>query len=669
MNLEQRTIAGEREHASFDVTLMQNILDGGVEETKFREIANTLIERDPLLCPGYDDDCSRPEARIRTFRQLRRSVEVRRAMKDEQLVRAFNKTMSEYDTTYMMKAYVHDVLFKETLFSQGTKEQFEKYKQDIEEYNVLGCYSMTELGHSSFLRGIETTATYDSEREEFVIHSPSITATKWWIGMAGQTATHTVALCQVVTKGEMHGLAWFVIPLRDTTTGRLKAGVTCGDIGAKAGRNGLDNGWLQFSHVRVPHSNMLAKWCQVDPKTGEYSAPADQSLAYNTLIGERFGAVYELHACVGRAVTIATRYSAVRRQGAKDQQLLWFQSQQRALFPVIALVYISRFAQVELTDRWTHLVSTQDNDRDAFLKQIPDYHCASASMKAWLGWMGSDALEAIRRTMGGHAYSAYNALSGMIGDWGVITTGGGDNIVLAQQGASQIIGSMRKALKGKPLFGSVKYLEKWGDFMGESSLGDNVSTPSQFQNVDLLIHAHQWLTIRVLASVGETMQKAMKDASGKKRDKAEVWNDNMMEALPISRLHTIAFTMSVARDRINATKVGTEKEKAVLNQLLILFGLTSLEKELNLFSEHGYLSPEQCVVVRRAVTDMCKALRPEAVSLVDALGFPDFVLKAPVGAYDGDIYRKYLARVQAAPNCFQTPYWDSEVRPLLASKL
>jgi acyl-CoA oxidase len=44
---------------------------------------------------------------------------------------------------------------------------------------------MTELGHSSFLRGCETYAIYDKQREEFVINSASILATKWWIGMAG----------------------------------------------------------------------------------------------------------------------------------------------------------------------------------------------------------------------------------------------------------------------------------------------------------------------------------------------------------------------------------------------------------------------------------------------------------------------------------------------------
>ncbi len=45
---------------------------------------------------------------------------------------------------------------------------------------------MTEMGHSSFLRGLETTATFDKKTQEFVINTPTLTATKWWIGMAGE---------------------------------------------------------------------------------------------------------------------------------------------------------------------------------------------------------------------------------------------------------------------------------------------------------------------------------------------------------------------------------------------------------------------------------------------------------------------------------------------------
>ncbi len=47
---------------------------------------------------------------------------------------------------------------------------------------VIGTYAQTELGHGTFVRGLETTATYDIDTQQFVIHSPTLSSTKWWPG-------------------------------------------------------------------------------------------------------------------------------------------------------------------------------------------------------------------------------------------------------------------------------------------------------------------------------------------------------------------------------------------------------------------------------------------------------------------------------------------------------
>ena len=73
-------------------------------------------------------------------------------------------------------------MFIPTLISQGSEEQQAKWVAKAAKLEVVGAYSQTELGHGTFVRGLETTATYDPVTEQFILHSPTLTSTKWWSG-------------------------------------------------------------------------------------------------------------------------------------------------------------------------------------------------------------------------------------------------------------------------------------------------------------------------------------------------------------------------------------------------------------------------------------------------------------------------------------------------------
>lgn len=68
----------------------------------------------------------------------------------------------------------------------------DKYWPMMNSLTAPGCFGMSELGHGSNVRGIETTSTYDPATQEFVIHTPSDRASKYWIGGAAQ---HGKVLC------------------------------------------------------------------------------------------------------------------------------------------------------------------------------------------------------------------------------------------------------------------------------------------------------------------------------------------------------------------------------------------------------------------------------------------------------------------------------------------
>lgn len=80
---------------------------------------------------------------------------------------------------------------------------------------VIGCFAMTELAHGSNVAGLETTATFDRSTDEFVLLTPHLGATKWWIGGAASTATHAAVFAQMVIDGKRYGVKTFVTQLRD----------------------------------------------------------------------------------------------------------------------------------------------------------------------------------------------------------------------------------------------------------------------------------------------------------------------------------------------------------------------------------------------------------------------------------------------------------------------
>ena len=81
-----------------------------------------------------------------------------------------------------MKGCASLQMFIPSLLSQASPEQQAEWLPKAMGLKLVGTYAQTELGHGTFVRGLETTATFDPETDEFVAHSPTLTSTKWWPG-------------------------------------------------------------------------------------------------------------------------------------------------------------------------------------------------------------------------------------------------------------------------------------------------------------------------------------------------------------------------------------------------------------------------------------------------------------------------------------------------------
>lgn len=71
------------------------------------------------------------------------------------------------------------VLFVPFLKLVGTDEQVKFWCPLAESGQIIGSYAQTEMAHGSHVSGIETTATFDYETEEFIINSPGLTSAKF----------------------------------------------------------------------------------------------------------------------------------------------------------------------------------------------------------------------------------------------------------------------------------------------------------------------------------------------------------------------------------------------------------------------------------------------------------------------------------------------------------
>ncbi|EID10225.1 acyl-CoA dehydrogenase [Mycolicibacterium phlei RIVM601174] len=348
------------------------------------------------------------------------------------------------DLSLMVKAGVQWGLFGGAIENLGTERHHEKYVKKIIDCELLGCFAMTETGHGSNVQALETTATYDPATEEFVVDSPTPTARKDYIGGAAETARMAAVFAQLITPdGVNHGVHCVLVPIRDEDGNDLP-GITTSDCHYKGGLPGVDNGRIQFDHVRVPRENLLNKYGDVAPD-GTYSSPIENPgrrffTMLGTLVRGRVTVGGSAAAAARVALDIATRYALQRRQfeapgDDKEVVIMDYLVHQRRLLPLIAESYALQFAQNELVAKCHDLQTADDPDPE----EQRELEARAAGLKAANTWHATRAIQEAREACGGAGYMAENRLIALKADTDVFTTFEGDNHVLTQLVAKQLL--------------------------------------------------------------------------------------------------------------------------------------------------------------------------------------------------------------------------------------
>lgn len=89
-----------------------------------------------------------------------------------------NDSMAPADVSCATKMTVHFNLFGGTVLKLGTKPHHDAMLDGIDRLDPTGCFALTELGFGNNAVEMQTTATLDLDRDEFVLNTPTTLAQK-----------------------------------------------------------------------------------------------------------------------------------------------------------------------------------------------------------------------------------------------------------------------------------------------------------------------------------------------------------------------------------------------------------------------------------------------------------------------------------------------------------
>jgi acyl-CoA oxidase len=568
------------------------------------------------------------------------------------------ETLGYGDLSLLVKCGVQFGLFGGAVLHLGTRKHHERYLGPIASLELPGCFAMSESGHGSNVQQLRTTATYDPETEEFVVHTPDDEARKDYIGNAAEDGRMAAVFAQLAVGEEVHGVHALLVPIRDAD-GNPPTGVRIEDCGEKLGLNGVDNGRLWFDQVRVPREALLDRYAEVGAD-GTYTSPIENPdrrffTMLGTLIQGRISVGGASISATKSALTIAVRHALRRRQfGPPDSDeelpLLDYRVHQRRLLPTLAKTYALHFAQEGVVAELDRIFAGPERPEDEGDRRRLETR--AAGLKAIATWHATATIQECRECCGGAGYLSENRFAELKADTDVFTTFEGDNTILMQLAARSLLTGFRDELGEMGPFATA------GFFAGKAietaversaareivqRLTDDL-VPGRERDDDLLDRSYQlallrWRQDHMLSGVARRLKRGI-DSGG---DLLEVFNDCQDHVVATARGH-------VELEVLEAFAAAVERCEdpdltSVLDRLCHLYALAEIESDRAWFQEHGRISSTRAKMITRAVNRLCGELRPCAFDLVDAFGIPDDLLAAPIGLPGGEASRSAAAEI------------------------
>ncbi|MEV0540797.1 acyl-CoA dehydrogenase family protein [Nocardia salmonicida] len=549
------------------------------------------------------------------------------------------------DLSLWVKSGVQWGLFGGAVENLGTERHRDFIKRLIS-LDLLGCFAMTESGHGSDVANVETTATYDPATQQFVVNTPTPSARKDYIGGAAVHARMAAVFAQLIVGGESKGVHCLLVPIRDELGADLP-GVTTYDDGLKGGLPGVDNGRIVFDQVRIPRENLLNRYADVSPD-GTYDSEIENPsrrffTTLGTLVRGRVSVGGAAAAGTRVALSIAVRYALARRQFADpdtgDETLLMdYRSHQRRLLPLVAKSFALAFAQNDLVRRMDEIQrgeNTEPSSQRALEKR-------AAGLKVAQTRHATRAIQECREACGGAGYLTENRLVTLKADTDVFTTFEGDNVVLTQLVAKELLTAYSDEVRDLDALGWVRFAATMaGDVVRKRSGVRQLIQTLRDRNDETVDEGDLSKRDVQLQLFADREDYLLRTAAHRLRARAtdtgpfEAFNNAQDHILAAGAAHIDRLVLEEFVDGI--AEIEDPDAKALAETVCDLYVYASLEENLAWYIMHRFMSVERAKAVRRGVNELVDRLRPDALTLVEAMGVPETMLRADM-LHDASVF-------------------------------
>jgi acyl-CoA oxidase len=623
-----------------DLTALRTLLDG--EHAEIRDRCRAWLS-EPANAPRPDLPLKEHRAQVLAWAQeLAEAGETARGFPEEFGGRgqvggaiAGFETLAFGDLSLLVKCGVQFGLFGGAVLHLGTRKHHEAYLSDITSLRLPGCFAMTETGHGSNVQQLATTATYDAATGEFIISTPDDAARKDYIGNAARDGRMAAVFAQLIVGGESRGVHALLVALRNED-GTPLPGIRIEDCGAKLGLDGVDNGRIWFDDVRVPRDNLLDRYATVTEQGAYHSEIENPTKRFFTMLGTLIqGRVSVCGASINAtkvALAIAIRHAESRRQfgppGEAEVVLMDYRTHQRRLLPALAKTYALHFAQEDVVAR-LHRVFSAGGDADTG-RERRELETLAAGLKAVATWHATATIQECREACGGMGYLKGNRFAALKADTDVFTTFEGDNTVLLQLAAKNLLTDFRDQLGELDPLGTASFFAgQVFETVAERSAMREVLTrladdllPGRDDQADLASREVQLELLRWRSDhIRSGVARRLKGGIDGGREPFEVLLDCQDHLIAAARAYVDCFVLECFAAAID--RCPDPGSRVLLDRVCDLYALSTIEADRGWFQEHGRLSSTRSKAVIKAVNTLCAALRPHATGLVEALGIPE----------------------------------------------